>query len=91
MSKLAEVFARVFASKKVIYAAVPIVANAVASFMGYDPTAKALIVLDAAFALLLVIQGLLDIKFGSFSDDTEKVALKMAVAEKAPAVTVVNK
>ena len=82
-------FERILASKKFIYAAVPIVANAVASFLGYDPTGKAMLVLDAAFAILLVVQGLLDIKFGSASDQTEAVAVKMAVS-KQPAQTVVN-
>jgi len=85
---IVEVFERIFASKKFIYAAVPIIANAVAAFMGYDPTTKAMLVLDAGFAILLVMQGLLDIRFGSPSDDTEKVALKMA--EKKTAQTVVN-
>lgn len=78
------VFERILLSKKLIYAAVPVIANAVAAFAGYDPTSKAMLVLDAAFALLLVIQGLLDFHFGSASDGTTPAV------EQAKTDTVVN-
>jgi len=69
---VAIVLERIMASKKFIYVAIPIVANAIAEFSGYNVTAKGMLVMDAGFALLLVFQGLLDIRFGSPSDDTVK-------------------
>jgi spore coat protein U-like protein len=82
-----KILERIFLSKKLFFAAVPIIANAIAAFTGYDPTAKGLLVLDALFAALLVIQGLLDLKFGSASDATTPVAVEL---KKPKTDTVVN-
>lgn len=61
---------RILNSKKALYAMVPVVVNAVASFGGADLTQPAIVILDAAFALLIVAQTVLDLRFGSASDGT---------------------
>jgi hypothetical protein len=81
MVDLATAMQRIYSSKKVIYAAVPIFANVVAGFFGMDPTSKMILVIDAAFAMLLIIQGFLDIKFGSPSDSTELPVASVVPAE----------
>lgn len=62
------VIKRVIKSKKAFYALVPVVANLVAQLFGIDSTEIFMFVLDAAFALLLVSQAALDLRYGSVSD-----------------------
>lgn len=75
---------RILISKKLIYASIPVLANMIAEFFGVNPMNKALLVVDGFFALLLIIQGFLDVRYGSESDDT-----KPAPPEATPQ-TVVN-
>jgi len=67
-----ETIRRIIGSKKAIYAMVPVFANAVSSVAGVDPQAPALLVLDLGFAALLLVQFLLDLRWGSTSDGTGK-------------------
>jgi hypothetical protein len=59
---------RILASQKAIYAMVPVFANVIAQIAGVDPTTPLLLALDAAFALLLLVQFCLDLRWGSPSD-----------------------
>lgn len=61
---------RIVGSQKAFYALVPTVANGVAAVCGVDITQPAILVLDAAFALLFLAQWLLDLRWGSPSDGT---------------------
>jgi len=65
-----EAIERVLASKKAMYAAVPGIANLLCEVLGIDVTQPAVLVLDAAFASLLVAQFALDLRWGSCSDNT---------------------
>ena len=65
-----ELLSRILTSKKAVYAAVPAVANVVGELVGIDVTQPAVLVLDAAVASLLVAQLLLDMRWGSGSDQT---------------------
>ena len=64
------VIKRIISSKKAIYAMVPVVVNVVGAFVQIDLTQPAILVLDGAFGLLLVAQGILDMIYGSPSDGT---------------------
>lgn len=87
----ADVIKRILDSKKTIMAMIPVLCTAIAEATGFNPLSWTLIGVDIAFAVLVGIQGVLDYKYGSPSDGTEKVAVKMAVKETTPVVTVVNK
>ncbi len=63
-----ELLARILTSQKTVYAAVPAIANVVCDLAGIDVTHGAILVLDAAFAMLLVGQLMLDLRWGSKSD-----------------------
>lgn len=65
-----KVLKRIINSKKAIYAFVPILVNAIGAFVDIDLTQPAILVLDGAFGLLLVAQGVLDMIYGSQSDGT---------------------
>ena len=62
------VLRRVINSKKAFYALVPVVVNAVGAFADVDVTQPAILVLDAAFAMLLLAQMVIDAVQGSPSD-----------------------
>ncbi len=62
--------ARILAGKKAAYAELAVIANSLAALTGVDLTDPLMLVLDSAFGLLLVIQGILDFKWGSSSDKT---------------------
>lgn len=64
------VIRRIVASKKAIYAMVPVVANAAGAVIGADVQHPAMLVLDLAFASLLLAQWILDLRWGSPSDGT---------------------
>lgn len=84
MQDFSTMIQRLLVSKKLIYAAIPPLAAMVAGIFGVDPMHKALLVLDGLFATLLVIQGFLDVKFGSASDgSTASVVLAPPVPETA--------
>lgn len=65
-----KILERIFVSKKLFYVMVPVVATAVGEFFGFDPTAKIFITLDVLFGGLALMQGVLDLRFGSASDGT---------------------
>lgn len=78
-----ELLMRILASKKAIYAMVPVVANFLVLALGYDPTAVAMLVLDAAFAFLVAAQTVLDAVHGSASDGTDDPAARAARTKAA--------
>ena len=63
-----EAIRRILSSQKAIYAMIPVLANTVAGLAGVDPTQPILLTLDAVFALLLLAQFALDMRWGSPSD-----------------------
>jgi len=63
-----EAIRRILSSQKAIYAMIPVLANTVAGLAGVDPTQPLLLTLDAVFALLLLVQFALDMRWGSPSD-----------------------
>ena len=65
-----ELLSRILASKKAMYAAIPAVAHVVFDLAGVDMTNASLLTLDAFFAMLLVGQLMLDMRWGSSSDGT---------------------
>jgi len=62
---------RIMSSKKAIYALIPVFANAFVQLGGGDPTSMMMMVLNTAFGALLLIQGVLDFRFGSQSDGSK--------------------
>jgi len=65
-----DVVNRLLGSQKLWIVAVTAVGNVVAASFGVDVTEPAMMVADTAFGLLLLIQGVLDYKWGSVSDGT---------------------
>ncbi len=63
-----EALRRISKSKKAIYAAVPMLISVVTLATGQDVGHQALLVVDAFFAMLLVAQTMLDMRWGSQSD-----------------------
>jgi len=63
---------RILNSKKAAYALIPMVVNLVVSLGGGDPTAMVMIAMNTFFGALLLIQGVLDFRYGSASDGTKK-------------------
>ncbi len=61
---------RIVNSQKVILATIAGVSSLAASWMGFDPTEGVMLIANAAFGLLIAIQGILDFKWGSKSDGT---------------------
>lgn len=61
---------RIIGSKKVVLSLVPIVASLAATYTGHDPLEGLTAVVNLAFAQLVIIQGVLDFKWGSASDGT---------------------
>lgn len=77
MDKLKDLIKRIIASKKFFYALVPVLANLIVAITGHDPTTPLILAIDAAFALLLLIQFLLDLRWGSPSDGTGRAGYSM--------------
>jgi len=61
---------KIVGSQKSILVAVAALTNVVADLFGIDVTAPTMMVVDSAFVLLVVIQGMLDMRWGSQSDGT---------------------
>ena len=63
---------RILNSKKAAYALIPMVVNLVVALGGGDPTAMVMMAMNTFFGALLLIQGVLDFRYGSSSDGTKK-------------------
>jgi hypothetical protein len=73
LAKLKLAVDRILGSKKAVYAAIPMLANLGVALTGHDVTQPLMLVLDAGFALLLLSQFFLDMRWGSPSDGTGTV------------------
>lgn len=67
-----ELINRIIGSKKFVLAMVPVTANLIGDLVGFDPTHLFMLVIDVAFATLVLAQFGLDFKWGSASDGTLK-------------------
>lgn len=61
---------RILAGKKATYVEMSIIVNSIATMTGIDLMDPMMLLLNSGFGLLVVIQGILDFKWGSSSDKT---------------------
>lgn len=69
-AEMLKAIAKIVGSQKSILLAVGAMTNVIADLFGIDITQPAMLVVDSAFVLLVVIQGMLDMRWGSQSDGT---------------------